>query len=77
MEEEALREKEVRLADSTETPISPDEFERLLLAEPDDSLLWTKYIAFYVEVIFARQIDYSLYPKLCYTFLQNPLLIVI
>lgn len=49
-EEEKLREVEVRLADSTAMPCTADEFDRLLLAEPDNSLLWTKYISYFVEV---------------------------
>ncbi|CAH1110436.1 unnamed protein product [Psylliodes chrysocephalus] len=47
-EEEARISKiENELADSTRTPESAEQFDRLLLANPNSSELWTKYIAFH------------------------------
>lgn len=32
------------------TPSSPDEFQRLLLANPNNSYVWTQYMAFHVNL---------------------------
>ncbi|KAG5876543.1 hypothetical protein JTB14_010314 [Gonioctena quinquepunctata] len=46
-EEERISKIEKELADSTKTPESAELFDRLLLANPNSSELWTKYIAFH------------------------------
>ena len=49
-EEEALREAEARLAAGDEPPQSVDEFERALIAAPNDSYLWVNYMAHFLQV---------------------------
>nr|XP_023017308.1 protein RRP5 homolog [Leptinotarsa decemlineata] len=44
-EEERISKIEKELADSTKAPESAEQFDRLLLANPNSSELWTKYIA--------------------------------
>ncbi|XP_056630558.1 protein RRP5 homolog [Diorhabda sublineata] len=46
-EEERILKIEKQLADTTRAPESAEEFDRLLLANPNSSQLWTKYIAFH------------------------------
>jgi rRNA biogenesis protein RRP5 len=48
-EEQLLREKERALAEGQLVPQQPEDFERLLMAEPNSSFLWVQYIAFYVS----------------------------
>ncbi|CAG9825023.1 unnamed protein product [Phaedon cochleariae] len=47
LEEERISKIEKELADLNSTPQSADQFDRLLLANPNSSELWTKYIAFH------------------------------
>lgn len=47
-EEERIRKIEQELADSSTTPQTADHFDRLLLANPNSSALWLKYIAMHV-----------------------------
>ncbi|XP_049957178.1 protein RRP5 homolog [Schistocerca serialis cubense] len=48
-EEEKLREAERRLADSQLVPQSADDFDRLVLASPNSSMCWIKYMAFHLQ----------------------------
>lgn len=52
LEEERISKIERELADSTKNPESADQFDRLLLANPDSSELWTKYMSFHLAVCF-------------------------
>ena len=36
---------------NTQLPTTPEEFERRLLSEPNNSTLWTLYVTYYVQVI--------------------------
>lgn len=47
-EEKAVRARESSLQDGTLIPERPEDFERLLLAEPSSSLLWIKYMSHYL-----------------------------
>lgn len=49
-EEERLYKIEKELADPTKTPENAEQFERLLLANPNSSELWARYITFYIAV---------------------------
>lgn len=53
-EEERLRKIEIELADAEATPKTADQFERLVLANPSSSMLWIKYMAFHLEVLFLK-----------------------
>lgn len=50
LEEERLRTIETELADSEATPKTADQFDRLVLANPNNSLFWINYMAFHLEV---------------------------
>ena len=51
-EEESIERKERMLAaGATETPETPEDFERLLFASPNSSFLWIQYMAFYVNIL--------------------------
>ena len=47
-EEQAVRTREASLQDGTHVPERPEDFERLLLAEPSSSLLWVQYMSHYL-----------------------------
>ena len=47
-EEQAIRAREASLQGGTLVPGRPEDFERLLLAEPSSSLLWVKYMSHYL-----------------------------
>lgn len=49
-EEEKLRKIETELADAEADPKTADQFDRLVLADPNNSMMWIKYIAFHLEV---------------------------
>lgn len=49
-EEERLRQIENELADPSKAPESAEQFERLALANPNSSKIWTQYIAFHLSV---------------------------
>ncbi|CAH0557024.1 unnamed protein product [Brassicogethes aeneus] len=49
LEEERLSKIEKRFADNVAEPESADDFDRLLLANPNSSELWTKYMAFHIS----------------------------
>ncbi|XP_052888438.1 protein RRP5 homolog [Anopheles moucheti] len=48
-EEERLRKIEDELANPSSDPHTPDQFERLVLAQPNNSMLWIRYMAFHME----------------------------
>ncbi|XP_053667580.1 protein RRP5 homolog [Anopheles marshallii] len=48
-EEERLRKIEDELANPSADPHTPDQFERLVLAQPNNSMLWIRYMAFHME----------------------------
>jgi rRNA biogenesis protein RRP5 len=48
-EEEAIRARESSLEAGNSLPERPEDFERLLLAEPSSSLLWIKYMSHYLS----------------------------
>jgi len=48
-EEERLRIIETELADSSSLPQSADQFDRVLLGDPDNSEMWLRYIAFHAQ----------------------------
>ncbi|KAJ8954403.1 hypothetical protein NQ318_011077 [Aromia moschata] len=50
-EEERISRIEKELADSTSSPKSAEQFDRLLLANPNSSELWTKYMSFHIAVV--------------------------
>lgn len=47
--ERTLRERELALAEGRLLPESVDDFERLIIAQPNSSFLWVKYLAFHVQ----------------------------
>lgn len=49
-EEERISKIEKELADSGATPVSAEQFDRTLLANPNSSELWLKYMAMHVAV---------------------------
>ena len=49
-EEAELRQMEEILLDGGRAPQSVDDFDRLLLASPNSSLCWLKYMAFHLQV---------------------------
>jgi len=49
-EEDRVREEENALVDDSNTPQSPEAFDRLLLGSPNSSYLWVKYVAFYLQM---------------------------
>lgn len=51
-EEERLRKIETELADNEATPKTADQFDRLVMANPNSSMLWINYIAFHLQVHF-------------------------
>lgn len=53
-EEERLSKIEKELADTTRTPETAEQFERLLLANPNSSELWARYITFHIAVSIYR-----------------------
>ncbi|XP_049286196.1 protein RRP5 homolog isoform X2 [Anopheles funestus] len=48
-EEERLRRIEDELANPSDDPHTPDQFERLVLAQPNNSMMWIRYMAFHME----------------------------
>lgn len=48
-EEAKVRKAEDKLLENTD-PVSPDGFDRMLLAQPDNSELWVKYMAYHLQV---------------------------
>lgn len=50
LEEERIRNIEMELADSEAIPKTADQFDRLVLANPNNSMLWINYMAFHLEV---------------------------
>uniref|UniRef100_A0A182P930 S1 motif domain-containing protein n=1 Tax=Anopheles epiroticus TaxID=199890 RepID=A0A182P930_9DIPT len=48
-EEERLRKIEEELANPSLDPHTPDQFDRLVLAQPNNSMLWIRYMAFHME----------------------------
>uniref|UniRef100_W4VR54 Putative nucleus n=1 Tax=Corethrella appendiculata TaxID=1370023 RepID=W4VR54_9DIPT len=48
-EEDRIRKIESELADPTAEPHTPDHFDRLVISTPNSSLLWIKYMIFYME----------------------------
>jgi rRNA biogenesis protein RRP5 len=48
-EEKRIREKEEELADPNTEPHTPDQFDRLLMKDMNNSFLWIKYMAFHLE----------------------------
>uniref|UniRef100_A0A182VQ69 Pre-mRNA-splicing factor Syf1/CRNKL1-like C-terminal HAT-repeats domain-containing protein n=1 Tax=Anopheles minimus TaxID=112268 RepID=A0A182VQ69_9DIPT len=48
-EEERLRKIEDELANPSMDPHTPDQFDRLVLAQPNNSMLWIRYMAFHME----------------------------
>ncbi|XP_035781773.1 protein RRP5 homolog [Anopheles albimanus] len=48
-EEERLRKIEEELADPSVVPHTPDQFDRLVVAQPNNSMLWIRYMAFHME----------------------------
>lgn len=58
-EEVSLYQTEQTLLESNRAPESADDFDRLLISSPNNSALWTQYMAFYLhtaEVDKARKI---------------------
>lgn len=49
-EEENIRKAEERLLDVHHAPESVDDFDRLVLASPNSSMCWIKYMAFHLQV---------------------------
>lgn len=49
-EEERLRQIEERLMRADVEPETADDFDRALLAKPNSSALWVKYMAFHLQV---------------------------
>ncbi|XP_067012114.2 protein RRP5 homolog [Anabrus simplex] len=49
LEEKRLREVEQQLMDSERNPQSADDFDRLVLASPNNSMYWIKYMAFHLQ----------------------------
>ncbi|XP_058825044.1 protein RRP5 homolog [Topomyia yanbarensis] len=48
-EEKRIRQIEEELADASVDPHTPDQFDRLALAQPNSSLLWIRYMVFHME----------------------------
>uniref|UniRef100_A0A182JRJ6 S1 motif domain-containing protein n=1 Tax=Anopheles christyi TaxID=43041 RepID=A0A182JRJ6_9DIPT len=48
-EEARLRKIEEELANPSVDPHTPDQFDRLVLAQPNNSMLWIRYMAFHME----------------------------
>ncbi|XP_058447929.1 protein RRP5 homolog [Malaya genurostris] len=48
-EEKRIRQIEEELADASVDPHTPDQFDRLVLAQPNSSLLWIRYMVFHME----------------------------
>ncbi|XP_035895421.1 protein RRP5 homolog [Anopheles stephensi] len=48
-EEERLRKIEEELANPSVDPHTPDQFDRLVLAQPNNSMLWIRYMVFHME----------------------------
>uniref|UniRef100_A0A182Q0X7 S1 motif domain-containing protein n=1 Tax=Anopheles farauti TaxID=69004 RepID=A0A182Q0X7_9DIPT len=48
-EEQRLRKIEEELANPSLDPHTPDQFDRLLLAQPNNSMLWIRYMVFHME----------------------------
>uniref|UniRef100_A0A1Q3EWU9 Putative rrna processing protein rrp5 n=1 Tax=Culex tarsalis TaxID=7177 RepID=A0A1Q3EWU9_CULTA len=48
-EEKRIRQIEEELADASVDPHTPDQFDRLLLSQPNSSLLWIRYMVFHME----------------------------
>lgn len=48
-EEKRIRKIEDELADPDNEPHTPDQFERLIMRDSDNSFLWIKYMAFHLE----------------------------
>lgn len=49
-EEEKLVKAEQKLMNEDQTPQSADEFDRLIMASPDSSIVWVQYMAFHLQV---------------------------
>ncbi|XP_053680248.1 protein RRP5 homolog [Anopheles nili] len=49
LEEERLRNIEQELANPSVDPHTPDQFDRLVLAQPNNSMLWIRYMVFHME----------------------------
>jgi rRNA biogenesis protein RRP5 len=49
-EEEKLVKAEQKLMNDDQTPQSADEFDRLIMASPDSSIVWVQYMAFHLQV---------------------------
>ncbi|XP_018325003.1 protein RRP5 homolog [Agrilus planipennis] len=47
-QEEEIRRKEMELLEASENPQSADQFDRLLIANPNSSKLWIQYMAFHI-----------------------------
>lgn len=47
--ESALRQKELELSNTERTPKDKNDFEMAVLASPNSSLVWLKYMSFYLE----------------------------
>lgn len=50
LEEERIAKIEKEIADNSGNPESAENFDRLLLANPNSSELWTKYMSFHLAV---------------------------
>lgn len=50
LEEERIYKIENELADSSRLPENADQFDRLMLGNPNSSELWTKYMSFHLAV---------------------------
>uniref|UniRef100_A0A1B0GJY3 rRNA biogenesis protein RRP5 n=1 Tax=Lutzomyia longipalpis TaxID=7200 RepID=A0A1B0GJY3_LUTLO len=48
-EEARIREREENLADGISDPQNTDDFERLVLTTPNNSLIWIKYMVYYLQ----------------------------
>lgn len=48
-EEQSIRNREAALADGTLVPEQKDDFERMLIAQPNSSFLWVQYMAFHLQ----------------------------
>jgi ribosomal protein S1 len=47
-DEEATRQKEAALLSGSAEPSSPEDFERLIITQPNSSLLWIQYMSFFM-----------------------------
>lgn len=50
LEEERIHKIEKELADSSRHPENAEQFDRLLLGNPNSSEFWTKYMSFHLAV---------------------------